>query len=41
MFQIRRGKMDDLGIIFCITRLKLCCDPSLEPSRSDGSNEGS
>ena len=37
VLQIRRG---NLGIIFRIFFLKTCGDPSLEPSRRDGSNEG-
>ena len=43
VLQIRRGKRDNKGRIFLITRLKTCCDPSLEPSHQDGdsSNEGS
>ena len=36
--QVRRGKRDNLGIIFHITPLNVRCDPSLEPSRRDGSN---
>ena len=32
---------DKLGIIFCLLFINICCDPSLEPSRQDGSNEGS
>ena len=39
MILIRRGKRDNLGIIFHITLL--CCDPSFELSRRDCSNEGS
>ena len=41
MLEIRRGKRDNLGIIFHISPLKICCDSSLEPSCQDGSNEGS
>ena len=37
VLQIRRGKWDNLGIIF----QNVYCDPSLEPSCRDGSNEGS
>ena len=39
--QIRRGKRNSLGIIFHTTLSNICCDPSLEPSHRDGSNEGS
>ena len=39
--EIRRGKRDNLGMIFHITPLKHMLNPSLEPSRQDGSNEGS
>ena len=39
VLQIRRGKRDNLGIIFHITPLKHMLRPSLEPSRRDGSNE--
>ena len=41
VLQIRRVKRDNLGIIFHITPSNICCDPLLEPSRQDGSNEGS
>ena len=41
VLQIRRGNRDNLGIIFLFLSLKHICDPSLEPSRRDGSNEGS
>ena len=41
VLQIRRGKSDNLGIIFHITPLKHMFDPSLKPSCRDGSNEGS
>ena len=40
MLQIRTGNRDNSGIIFHITPLKICCDPSLELSRQDGSNGG-
>ena len=40
MLQIRRGKRDILGIIFHILLRNIRCDPSLEPSHQDGSNEG-
>ena len=39
--QVRRGYRDDLGIIVHIFHTNIFCDPSLEPSRRDGSNEGS
>ena len=41
VLQIRRDKRDKLGIFFHFTPLKTWCDPSLEPSSRDGSNEGS
>ena len=41
MLHIRRSNSDDLGIIFHITLYNICYNPSLEPSRRDGSNEGS
>ena len=41
MLQIRRSKRDNLRFIFHITPLNICCDPSLESSLQDGSNEGS
>ena len=33
--------MDNSGIIFNITSLNLCCDPSLEWSSRDDSDDGS
>ena len=39
--QIRRSNGDNSKIIFLISQRKICCDPSLEPSRQDGSNDGS
>ena len=39
--QIRRGDRGTLGIIFNISPQNIYCDPSLEPPRRDGSNEGS
>ena len=39
VIQIRRSNRDNLGIISQI--LNIFCDSSLEPSRRDGSNEGS
>ena len=41
VLQIRRGNKDNLGIIFHIYHQNIFRDPSLEPSRRDGSNEGS
>ena len=41
VLQIRRGKRDNLGIIFHIPPLKLLTDTSVELSRRDGFNEGS
>ena len=41
VLQIRVGNMDNLGIVFSLfLHRNMCCDPSLEPSRLDGSNEG-
>ena len=39
VLQIRRGNKDNLGMIFFVKNIH--CDPSLEPSRRDGSNERS
>ena len=39
--QIRRSNWDTLGIISHISLYKIFCDPPLEPSHRDGSNEGS
>ena len=39
--QIRGGIEDNLKIIFLFLNVNIFCDPSLEPSRRDGSNEGS
>ena len=39
--QIRVGIDDNSKISFLISQPNLCCDPSLEPSYIDGSNEGS
>ena len=36
-----KGQRDNLGIIVHILHINIFCDPSLEPSRRDGSNEGS
>ena len=41
VLQIRRGNRDNLGISSYISPLNIFCDPSLEPSHRDGSNEGS
>ena len=39
--QIRRGSRNNFGIISHILHKIIFCGPSLEPSRGDGSNEGS
>ena len=42
VLQIRKVKRDNLGIFSHIPPKKyIFCDPPLEPSRRDGSNEGS
>ena len=42
MLQIRRDNRDNFGIIIHIsTIINIFCDPSLEPTHRDGSNEGS
>ena len=41
VFHIRRGNRDNLGIISHISHKSIVCDPSLELSYRDGSNEGS
>ena len=42
VLQIRRGNRDYLGMNYpYFSRKYIFCDPSLEPSRGDGSNEGS
>ena len=41
ILQIRMGNRDNSGIFIHIFHTKHICDPSLEPSRRDGSNEGS
>ena len=41
VLQIRRGNRNNLGIINHILHKNIFCDPSLEPSRRDGSNDGS
>ena len=40
MPRVRRGNRDNLGII-TIFHKNIFCDPSLEPSHLDSSNEGS
>ena len=39
--QIRGGIENNLKIIVLFINENICCDPSLEPSRRDGSNDGS
>ena len=39
--QIREGVEDNSTIIFLFLKESICCDPSLEPSWQDGSNDGS
>ena len=40
--QITEGIKDNSKIIFFLFLVEnICCDPSLEPSRRDGSNDGS
>ena len=39
--QIRGVIKDNSKIIFLISRRNVCCDPSLEPSRQDDSNDES
>ena len=39
--QIRGGIVDNSKVIILILQKNICCDPSLEPSRRDGSNDGS
>ena len=36
--QIRRGNGNNSGYFFLFLNKNICCDPSLEPSRRDGSN---
>ena len=38
---IRGRTEDNLKIIFLFLNENICCDPSLEPSRRDGSNDES
>ena len=39
--QIRRGIEHNSNIIFLFLNKNICCDPSLEPSQGDRSNDGS
>ena len=39
--QIRGAIEDNSKIIFLFLSENICCDPSLEPSQQDGSNDGS
>ena len=39
--QIRKENRDDSEIIFLFLDKNICCDPSLEPSLQDGSNDSS
>ena len=39
--QIKGGFEDNKRYFFLFRDENICCDPSLEPSRRDGSNEGS
>ena len=41
VLQIRRGNRDNLGIISIFFHKNISCDPPLEPSHRDGSNDGS
>ena len=41
VLQIRRGNRDNLGMISRVFQKNIFCDPPLEPSCCDGSNEGS
>ena len=40
MLQMGGGQRDDLGMVSVLLNENMCCDPSLEPSRRGGSNEG-
>lgn len=40
MLQMGGGQRDDLGMVSVLLHENMCCDPSLEPSRRGGSNEG-
>ena len=35
------GIKDDSNLIFLLLNTNICCDPSLEPSQREGSNDGS
>ena len=37
----QEGIEDNSKIFFLFLKENICCDPSLEPSRRDGSNDGS
>ena len=39
--QINRSIEDNSKIFFLFLNENICCDPSLEPSHRDGSNDGS
>ena len=39
--QISEGVEDNSTIIFLFLKESICCDPSLEPSWRDGTNDGS
>ena len=41
VLHIRRYNKDNLEIVLHIFRINICCDPSLELSCQNGSNEGS
>ena len=41
MLQIREGFEDNSKIFFLFLHENICRDPSLEPSKRDGSNAGS
>ena len=40
MLRMGEGQRDDLGMVSVLLHKNMCCDPSLEPSRRGGSNEG-
>ena len=39
--QVKGGNEDNSKLIFLYFNKNICCDPSLEPSQRDGSNDGS
>ena len=41
MLQVRGVIEDNSKITFLFLNKNICCDPSLEPSQQDGSNDGS